>query len=50
MEKKVIVITENGFITSKDIKDVLTTDDVICETHSQEETEQIIHGGYKGRL
>ena len=39
-----IVITKNGFMTTKKREDVLSTDQVTCYCESEEESYNIIHG------
>ena len=42
-----IVITKNGFMTTKKRENVLSTDQVTCYCHSEEECSNIIHGKEK---
>jgi hypothetical protein len=47
MSKQKVVITKNGFLTSKAENQIDKSDTVICETNSNEESEKIIHGKQK---
>lgn len=44
MSKKVIVITKGGFLTTKEEKEIIKTDTIVCESKSEEQSEKIIHG------
>ena len=47
MSKKLIVITKNGFLTSKEEKEVLKTDTILSEAKDEQDAEKQIHGGYR---
>lgn len=39
-----IVITKDGFMTSKEKEDILKTDEVTCQCKSKQDCSDIIHG------
>ena len=39
-----IVVTKNGFMTTKKKEDILTDDEITCYCHSERECSNIIHG------
>lgn len=50
MEKKFVVITENGFMMEKKEKEISKKDTVLSQTNSNEETEKIIHGKFRRKV
>jgi hypothetical protein len=42
-----IVITENGFMTTKKKEEIIKSDEVTCYCHSEMECSNIIHGKEK---
>lgn len=50
MEKKLVVITKNGFMREKKEKEIKPSDTIICETKSSEESERIMHGKFRRKI
>ena len=46
-EPQVIVIESGGFCTTKNEKDVLESDQIVCKVKDSDEGENIIHGRSK---
>jgi hypothetical protein len=47
MQKLYIVITKNGFLTSKEENKILDSDTVLSEAKDEKDAERLIHGKYE---
>ena len=46
MQKLYIVITKDGFLTSKKENNIIESDTVLSEAKNEKDAERLIHGNY----